>query len=1658
MKRFIFALLFTLVSSVYSLTNVSNAYAVVSADAPHIVKDVIPGSDGQAAGAIAFNGSIYFVQFDATQTSKDLWKSDGTEDGTVTVKTFCNGGGIYSDLFKAGDLLYFYAISNCITGDTDLWKSDGTTIGTEMVKGDIDIPFYLFTDGVLPVIGNTIYFTAMHPTLGYELWKSDGTESGTAMIKDIYVGGNSMPSNFKVIGNTLYFSAKDSVNGRELWKSDGTEVGTVMVKDIYPGVTDSVPSSFVVLGTELFFTANDGVSGNEIWKTDGTEVGTTIVKDIYTGVFGTSYNLTVMNGNIYFTAEEGVNGYELWKTDGTEVGTTLVKDIYVGVEGSIPDTFFASGDLLYFRANDGINGKALWVTDGSALGTFMLHDFTPDFTDSEFSNFYNKDDTLYFIAVHSIYGKEVWRTKGSSATTFVLSDLNPGNYGTDFLPATTPIFVELNNNLYFVPYSADYGYELWVIPYDNTPPIPSDYNIPSGSTISVSNPVMTFKINEPGLCRMSLSDLSFGQMSSSYCTQTYSTSITCNVPNLGSPGEKDIYVACKDLEGNKDSSSTNRRLDITRSIINIYTSADEQVTPSDPGDLINESISSVLLNDAIRLRTALSQIEGGFDSQLFRFKVDDGVVKPKITLSWNGYGEIQSGYPVTGSIWNFDTNAWEEFGNQDCPVDCTLSTIKKGSEYVSNNFVWVWMKAMNQLALPEISSLDSGIPDHEKTTITWETNIDSTSEVAYGMIPESNWNDYQFHSSDLSQTSSHSVELTGLNENTTYYFRVRSTSAADDTTTTDEFQFSTTGSSCPYIFTYDGNDFKFVTEASSPGILSLGTNREIWSENPFYKSTLYPNPLGNVSIPNGYLVPKNDNGEIYYDIRSTFELNEVNYLDEASLLVYDHSSDVEIYPDYRQNGILHSISNNSTVPFSVYDQNGVNVKSKIANEDNVFWQSPLSTQPSYLTIKLLQENETPPNLKFVIKKGKEGDFYNSMPGDKLQIKNSNNEFVDVPSDYNIFFSQRPGSLAKSVIVSNMRGLETKVVDLSGLDIKDNEIRLVTTNNKTQWDIDWISVDITPDDLGTLTKLSPYYADLHNRGISGKVKSVPNDPSIKIMQPDYSKLESIERVGNPLKGKATKYGDVTSLLSDVDNKFAVVVQGDEISMKYHVPNQPDGTQRDFVYTTWDYHKPYSYALGDEIGPLPFNEMTSYPYNTEVEDYPLTPENQAYIDTYNTRNINWEFDLHIDDLHHSLNSDYISFSLVDTYEPPVQEEDNQQDEDDQGEDEDNGENEEEGPRNPTEEIPPVLPPVIPPEENNPPIDTDNETKSIITEIGDVINTTKNSIVKGTKQVQKKTKEVYQIVTSENFSRKAQETGILTGIVATAAQEAVSGVSIMTQTTSLFNLPLLFGQFINNLLVVLGLKKKGKDFGYVYNSITKAPIPLAIIRFYDSLGNLITTSVTNTYGVFETDVKNGVVKLTVDKNGFTYPSTIVITNTDNQISNVYHGDYINLDNGVISNISIPLDPVDSLSQANKLKSVSKILFGILSRLLFIAGFIYSMRVYLLENSNYNLIVVLIYAIILLLFFISWIKSKSVGKVTLNGKVLKGIKVGIVLKKIDKIVDIRYTDEKGNYKFVVTPGEYEIRILDDNYIEDTSIISSTVVSGNKPKLVFRDLKVINT
>ena len=410
-------------------------------------KDLSPGpgsSDPQ--GFVLFHDLIYF------SANNGLWKSDGTEAGTVAVKT-----SVYvSDLVVAGSRIFFTGYTEA-TGN-ELWVSDGTEAGTRMVTEINAGPANSAGYGNA-AFGDRVLFIGTDPLHGTELWISDGTAAGTHILRDIFPGDRSAYPSRPVVTDrgVAFFNATTFAEGQELWKTDGTESGTVLVRDIFPGDDNSAPSSIVAAGDKIYFVAANGLASNgfypTLWVSDGTSSGTTQIRssDRVAILDGTA--LTIIDNVIYFSGANGLNGYEPWKSDGTDAGTSMIRNLARdAAPSSNPLNLIAAGDWIYFLAWDGSGPAAFnsgplstWRSDGTAEGTVRI---TGLFADSN----------TYRTAGHSLYfnpSNVLWTSNGTPEGTAAVAF--PNNF-----PKTAYFLFANGDTLFFAAYDGS-NFQLYAV-------------------------------------------------------------------------------------------------------------------------------------------------------------------------------------------------------------------------------------------------------------------------------------------------------------------------------------------------------------------------------------------------------------------------------------------------------------------------------------------------------------------------------------------------------------------------------------------------------------------------------------------------------------------------------------------------------------------------------------------------------------------------------------------------------------------------------------------------------------------------------------------------------------------------------------------------------------------------------------------------------------------------------------------------------------------------------------------------------------------------------------------------------------------------------------------------------------------------------------------
>jgi ELWxxDGT repeat protein len=406
-----------------------------------LIADVTPGPQGTTADFYPL-GSVAFFRRRPADSAAELWRTDGTAQGTFRLPVVPGkiGGSAHQFGFAtSADWLFL------VDFDGNLWRSDGSAAGTRQLTAGLDLgdllrdfPIFLWVES-----RGLLFFRASDPLHGGELWASDGTPQGTRLVKDLEPGVvDGWPRFFAEVRGKLVFRAGCGTNSGDCqWTSDGTAAGTTILLD--------QPARLATSGSWLVFLRREG-DLTAVWRTDGSEAGTGRVAELPPGAaFGSPF---AAGGRAYFLYDTTEHGRELWTSDGTAVGTRRLTDF------ANPDTFpfgveaRGVGERTLFGVA-GPNGGELWATDGTPEGTRALVACPEACGGGEIQSFGSWAVLGMRTAQH---GRELWRTDGTPEGTHLVADVCPGP-----CDANLAGFAHVGDVVFFFADDGVHGVELW---------------------------------------------------------------------------------------------------------------------------------------------------------------------------------------------------------------------------------------------------------------------------------------------------------------------------------------------------------------------------------------------------------------------------------------------------------------------------------------------------------------------------------------------------------------------------------------------------------------------------------------------------------------------------------------------------------------------------------------------------------------------------------------------------------------------------------------------------------------------------------------------------------------------------------------------------------------------------------------------------------------------------------------------------------------------------------------------------------------------------------------------------------------------------------------------------------------------------------------------
>jgi ELWxxDGT repeat protein len=429
--------------------------------------------DESIAWLRSINDALYFVTY-TNGASYSLWTSDGTPAGTRRITDHAPTPWYRDQFIKAGDTIWFRGTG--MGEERGLYRSDGTDEGTVLVKPYNTIYFLGSIGETVIYIAHDWYPDSTHRGYFY-LWASGGAAGQATLLHPNTVTHFTSYQSMRgvTVGNTFYVTRYDGLyktdgtfnslqkvlpshwqgllgldENRMLFSTAGTPEFGVQKLWLIDDATGAVRvlrefpeglSTMVLAGGKAFFLADDG-TGQALWTSDGTDTGTHVVKYMSLPSTFELHEVTAAEDLVYFQIEDdGV--ITQWRSDGTEDGTVPVADLTNLMAWGGDRPLDPVGSSVFLGVTDGYSGIEPWIVDANGLqlvadinATALVPPFVPqlidDSGDDRRDGVTNDDaptisvgsDSVARLGVLYIDGAEVAR-ESSGFGSFWFDDLPP---------------------------------------------------------------------------------------------------------------------------------------------------------------------------------------------------------------------------------------------------------------------------------------------------------------------------------------------------------------------------------------------------------------------------------------------------------------------------------------------------------------------------------------------------------------------------------------------------------------------------------------------------------------------------------------------------------------------------------------------------------------------------------------------------------------------------------------------------------------------------------------------------------------------------------------------------------------------------------------------------------------------------------------------------------------------------------------------------------------------------------------------------------------------------------------------------------------------------------------------------------------------------------
>ncbi|MBI3626722.1 DUF11 domain-containing protein, partial [Candidatus Uhrbacteria bacterium] len=266
------------------------------------------------------------------------------------------------------------------------------------------------------------------------------------------------------------------------------------------------------------------------------------------------------------------------------------------------------------------------------------------------------------------------------------------------------------------------------------------------------------------------------------------------------------------------------------------------------------------------------------------------------------------------------------------------------------------------------------------------------------------------------------------------------------------------------------------------------------------------------------------------------------------------------------------------------------------------------------------------------------------------------------------------------------------------------------------------------------------------------------------------------------------------------------------------------------------------------------------------------------------------------------------------------------------------------------------------------------------------------------------------------------------------------------NLANFRFILFHFLSWFGTLIGLMKRRKPWGVVYDGISKEPVALAVVRLFkmesasgQAIRKLAETQVTDGEGRYGFLPLAGEYVIEVAKPEYVYPSVIVGGGADGEYENVYHGATVsvkrNLDS-IIANLPIdPLNPTKKVNVRGAWYQVKHWLSRAMKKLslpLTFAGILLALAVTVINPTQLNLVILGVYLVFTGIQFLILPKKVKPWDIVFNSLTLQPLAlaaISVIDATQNRPLKTRLTDYQGRYSFLPPPGKYQLMVKKEGY-----------------------------